>query len=334
MRPPSTSGAPALVDQPPVPLKRSGQVPPAGPRKQRKGAYYHHITNIATSVLRKIRQVLAGLVPGAIAVAWLPLRGHLPNTDLALVLVVATAAVGFVAGRKAVIVGALGAGSSFDLLHTRPYDQLAIAHIRDVLTTVLLVLAGLAMGEVALRLADYRKALASEVGAFTLVTEAAGLIATGSEASLVLGALTEELARILRLKDCRFRPGLPDGHLPCISRHGGIMHLSLVDAADVPRQVDLPVWWSGEIVGHFQLVLEDGAPFPSPAGLRLAVNISDQAGAALTALGDPQTPPPGDRNHLRLYADRGPDGAGLPAPGIFLTSHRRGEDRKRLQVSR
>jgi hypothetical protein len=63
--------------------------------------YHHLITNQASSVARKVGPLLAGLLPGAIAVAWLPLRGALPNTDLASVLVVVIAAAGFIAGRKA-----------------------------------------------------------------------------------------------------------------------------------------------------------------------------------------------------------------------------------------
>ena len=243
-------------------------------------------------------RLLAGLVPVALAVAWLPLRRHLPNTDLALVLVVVTAGVGSFGSRAAVVLGALGAGLSFDLLHTTPYGEFAIHSGKDVLTTAFLVVAGLLMGEVVLRLHRYRRRAEAEADAFALVTDAAGLVATGSEAGLVVEALASELASGLALRECAFEPGPLGGDVPFVGRDGTVVRLETARAG--PEDVlDLPVWSSGEIVGRFRMVLTPGTVLGA-AQLQLAVGIADQAGAALHAQGPARREPPRRGGGLRL----------------------------------
>lgn len=235
-------------------------------------------------------RLFAGLVPVAVAVAWLPLRRHLPNTDLALVLVVVTAGVGSFGSRVAVAVGAVGAGLSFDLLHTTPYGDLAIHSAKDVLTTAFLVVAGLLMGEVVFRLHRYRRRAEADADAFALVTDAAGLVATGSEVGLVIEALATELASGLSLSDCAFEPGPPEGDVAFVGRDATVVRLDGTAAAHHRDLLDLPVWSSGEIVGRFRMVLRPGTAL-GPAQLQLAVGIADQAGAALHG----QMPPGGGR---------------------------------------
>lgn len=250
--------------------------------------------------MHRAEAVLVGLAPGLVSVAWLPVRNHLPNTDVALVLVVAVAGVGFVAGRLGTVVGASSAGLSFDLLHTRPYGHLAISHDKDALTTAFLVVAGVAMGELASRLASSRRRAASEADAFALVSDAAGLVATGSDAALVVEALTEELARGLQLRECRYEPGSPAGDAPIIARDG--MLVDMGNASTDSSAVDLPIWASGTIVAHFRLML--GAEgLPTLAQRRLAVSVSDQAGAALVADGHSPPSVPRGSKRLRLVRD-------------------------------
>lgn len=241
--------------------------------------------------------MLAGLLPVVVAVAWLPLRSHLPNTDVALVLVVVVAGVGFLGGREAVAVGAVGSGLSFDLLHTTPYGQLAIHSGRDVLTTAFLVLAGILMGEVAFRLGRYRRRAEAEADAFALVTDAAGLVALGSEVGLVIEALATELSSGLSLRQCSFESGPPNGDVPFVGRDATIVRLDNASPGEPEDSLDLPVWSSGEIIGRFRMVLGPRTTL-GVAQLQLAVGIADQAGAALHGLGPPSPDP--RRAALRL----------------------------------
>ena len=251
-------------------------------------------------------QLLAGLLPVGVSVAWMPLRHDLPNTDLALVLVVVIAGVGFAGGRLAVLVGATGAGVSFDLLHTPPYGHLAITHARDVLTTAFLVVAGVAMGELAYRLGRYRQRAESQADAFASVTTAAGVVATGGEAGLVVEAVLSELTTRFSLRACSYVPGPPAGDVAFVGRDGTICRLQgSSPTTSVEEVVDLPVWASGEVVGSFRMTLASSADVLNPSQRQLAISLADQAGAALTAAGvpregtEPGTAPPPDENPRR-----------------------------------
>lgn len=231
-----------------------------------------------------------------VALAWLPLRARLPNTDIALVLVVVVAGVGFVAGRAAALVGAVGAGVAFDVLHTRPYGHVAITHGRDVLTTALLVVAGGTAGVLAAGLTRYRRTAASDADALALVTDAAGLVATGGDPRLVVEALAEELEQGLGLAECRFVPEPPTGSIPVIQRDGSIRGTPGLGHSVPVAELALPVWVAGAVRAHYRLVLAS-ADVPPVAQRRLAVHVADQAGAALQS--GPVAPSP-TRRRLRL----------------------------------
>lgn len=80
-----------------------------------------------------------GLLPLGVAAAWIPLRATLPNTDVALLLVLAVGAVSLAGGRWASVIGSFGGAAAFDVFDTPPYGQLIQSRARDVVTTVVLV---------------------------------------------------------------------------------------------------------------------------------------------------------------------------------------------------
>ena len=84
--------------------------------------------------------MLAGRRRGPLRV---PVRSDLPNTDVALLLVLCVGAVAMVGGRQAVLVGSLAGATAFDYFDTSPYGQLFITRGRDIATTVVLVGASL-----------------------------------------------------------------------------------------------------------------------------------------------------------------------------------------------
>jgi hypothetical protein len=145
------------------------------------------------------------------------------------------------------------------------------------------------MGEVASRLARYRRRAEAEADAFALVTDAAGLVATGSEVGLVLEALAAELTSGLSLRECSFEDGPPVGDVPFVGRDGTIVRPDGLPAPEPEGSLDLPIWSSGEIVGRFRMVLSPDTALGG-ARLQLAIGIADQAGAALHGH-VPATPP-------------------------------------------
>lgn len=225
-----------------------------------------------------VRVALLAALPVTVSAAWMPLRDHLPNTDLALVLVLVIGAVGWLAGFGGTVASALTAGLAFDFLDTPPYGTLAMSRGSDALTATILVLTGLLVGSALSVLGHYCHSEDHRADALAVVMEASGLVATGEERQLVTAALSTELIRELELADCIFHPRPPRGTNPTVARDGSLVGLIRVDDRSQSR-IDLPVWSQGEVVGHYRLVL--GRKQPTRQELRVALSLADQAGASM-----------------------------------------------------
>ena len=242
---------------------------------------------------------LWGLLPVAVAAAWVPLRDVLPGTDVALLLVVSVVAAATAGGRAAAVVAPVASVIAFDFFDTPPYGQLLMTRGRDVATALVLLGAGLVVGDIAVRLRAYRGVAARRGEDFTVMASAARLLAHGEDTGLVIGALAGELIGRLDLVDCRFVPVPPGGDRPWVTRDGqlapgvgaGVAAAGPGGAPAGPgmagegRIVDLPVWSGDTAVGRFELEFGPGAR-PAADRLVTAIGIAEQAGAALAA-----TPP-------------------------------------------
>ncbi len=206
---------------------------------------------------------LAGLLPVAVAAAWVPIRSDLPNTDVALLLVLSVGAVAMIGGRWAVLIGSLASATAFDFFDTPPYGQLFMTRGRDVVTTVVLVGAALVVGELVVRLRAYRVMAARRGEDFTVMSGAARMMAFGQDAPLVVGALAGELVSRLGLVDCEFQYGPPAGDHPCVTRDGILVAADGGGADAAITDVDLPVWSGTEVVGRYRMRLDCRRP-PGP----------------------------------------------------------------------
>jgi hypothetical protein len=233
-----------------------------------------------------------GLIPVGIAASWIPVRGSLPNVDIALILVVTVGIVSLLGGRWAAGVGAVTAAVSFDLFDTPPYGRLAMERGSDVATMIVLLAVAFLVGELSVRTVAYRRIAARRSADFAVMSGAAGLMAVGEDAPVIVGALAGELTTTLGLLDCEFEAGPPAGERPVVRRDGTLSHSgSAIDT------VDLPVWTGQTVIGRYRLVFPSGQ-MPDRDRLLTAVAIADQAGAALAALQPaPEQPPP---RRLRL----------------------------------
>ena len=90
-----------------------------------------------------------GIAVLLIAMALGPLRDWMGNTNVALILLAVVVAAAAAGGRVAGVVTAVVAGLSFNFFHTQPYLSLDIDSREDIITTLLLVLIGLVVGELA-----------------------------------------------------------------------------------------------------------------------------------------------------------------------------------------
>lgn len=237
------------------------------------------------------------MLPVALAGAWTPVRAAQSNVVVALAMVAAVAGVGMTGRRAAVVMSALCAAAAFTFFDTAPYERFTISRRSDVITAVSLFVVGLVIGELAIRLAQQRRAGRSVTGDLRRVGEAASLLAAGEELVVMIGAVAEQLEHQLHLADCWYlaEPIAPGTW--CVGRDGSLDRAPGIagPAADGRREVVLPVWALGQVVGHFVLKV---APGSTPAGLtadrlRVAVTLADQVGGALAAQAPPPPLPPG-----------------------------------------
>jgi signal transduction histidine kinase len=86
------------------------------------------------------------IVPVLLSLALIPLRGHVSDVVIALILLTVSVAL---VGRGELLLGLVAAAStalSFDYFFTAPYDQFAIRSSQDVVTEVVLIVAIPALG--------------------------------------------------------------------------------------------------------------------------------------------------------------------------------------------
>lgn len=267
------------------------------------------------AALRPLATAVALAVPPALAAVWIPVRSRFPNTDLALLLVLAVGAVGAFGRRAAVVVAGVSAALWFEFFDTVPFDRLAIARSPDIETTLVLAVAGVIVGELGLWTVRHRRALRYEAEELTSLRSAAELVASGEELVVVVDRVAAELTRLLRLEHCRFEA--PDRQVPeaTVTREGRVARSGrLAPAGDGRLQVGLDVVVQQQVLGRF--VLEAGrAACLDREHLLVAVTLADQVGAAFLAQAPPPLPPgaPEPRRGLHVVTATAARDAGPPA---------------------
>ena len=228
---------------------------------------------------------LAVVGPLIAAALMVPLRSHVPNTDLALAMVVVVALVVLPGWRLAALLAGISAGVWFDFFLTRPYERLSIERSSDIQTTVLLVVAGVLIGEIAARRRQARHDSTTAHGEVVDLYVIAEMLANGSTADRVVTLVAEQLKELLFLVDCHFDPAVGAISLPVLDRDGELHYGWLNWSAEkdgLPnRPVILPVQSRGRWLGGF-ILRGPALGVPLTQDRRLAaVALADLAGAAL-----------------------------------------------------
>jgi K+-sensing histidine kinase KdpD len=162
-----------------------------------------------------------------VAAALLPARDHIGNVNVALVLVVVVIAVAAWGHRLAAFAAAASAAVWFDFFHTRPYYSFNITHRNDAITTALLLVVGVAVGELAVWSRKQQAAAAAGSEDIARIHAVADLVAEGRGMDQVTLAVAYELQHLLSLRTCRFDPSLDD-HQPTRIEHDGEIVLDSV----------------------------------------------------------------------------------------------------------
>ena len=227
------------------------------------------------------------LGPFALAAGLSLVRAGFANTDAALVLVLVVVAVASTGHRWAGILAALSAGIWYDYFLTAPYETFVINDRTDLETTVLLLLVGAAVTELAMWGRRQQAEAARQAGYFAGVQDAADAAAAGASPSVVIDQVQDQLTRILGLRRCRFdygravvggdRPRLgQDGQVSWRGRTCDVEH----DGLPSDREIELLLSSSAGYQGAFLLSADPGSR-PSLAQRLVAVALADRAGAAL-----------------------------------------------------
>lgn len=237
----------------------------------------------------RLAMLAALAAPLALAAILVPWRGSFPNTDAALVLILLVVAVAANGYRLAGYVAALSAAVWFDFFLTRPYERFAILRRADIETTVLLLLIGVAVTELAVW-ARHQHAVASRrAGYLDGISAAAQAAVQGGSPSDLIDQVSKQLTGLLSLRSCRFQYGVAGIGQPARLQHDGTVTRGRqardadTDTAGLPRgDTELLVESGGILRGRFLMTPAPGAQ-PSHEQRLLAIAFADQVGAALVS---------------------------------------------------
>jgi K+-sensing histidine kinase KdpD len=244
---------------------------------------------MARYLTRDRAAVLAGLcAPLILAVILVPFRSSFPNTDAALALILVVVAVAANGDRLAGIVAAVSAAVWFDFFLTKPYETFSITSRTDIETTVLLLVIGVAVTELAVWGRRQHAAASRRAGYLDGLNSAAQAVAAGASPAVLIEQVSRQLTQLLALRSCRFQYGVAGIGQPARLEHDGSVtagHRARdVDAEGFPRDTDveLLVESGGMFHGRFLMAPVSGAR-PTLEQRLLAVAFADQVGAALAA---------------------------------------------------
>jgi K+-sensing histidine kinase KdpD len=234
----------------------------------------------------RIAVLAALLAPLALAAILVPFRSSFPNTDAALAMLLVVVAVAANGDRLAGYIAAVSAAVWFDFFLTRPYERFTITRRVDIETTILLLVIGIAVTELAVWGRRQQSAASKRAGYLDGINAAAQSVATGGSPGTLTDQVTRQLTQLLSLRSCRFQHGVAGLGQPARMRHDGTVTVADrewdMDAEGFPPGTDteLLVESGGVFQGRFLMTPLAGAR-PSLEQRLLAVAFADQVGAAL-----------------------------------------------------
>jgi K+-sensing histidine kinase KdpD len=224
--------------------------------------------------------------PLALALILVPFRASFPNTDAALALLLVVVAVAAYGYRPAGYLAALSAAVWFDFFLTRPYEEFTITRRADIETTVLLLVIGAAVTELAVWGHRQHAAATRRAGYLDGISAAVQAVAAGGSASELIDQVSGRLTELLSLRSCTFQYGkaglgrparlLPDGQVVAEQRTWDVTAEGLPYDTDI----ELLVESGGAFQGRFLMRASPGAR-PTLEQRLVAIAFADQAGAAL-----------------------------------------------------
>lgn len=236
--------------------------------------------------------LLGGLLAPLLAALVMDALPHVGQPTAVLVLVLLVVAAASTGDRWAGLLAALSSAVCFDYFFTWPYHTFAIRQSGDVWVTLLLLVIGTAVTELALWGRREQQRAGVQAGYLAGVERVAEAVSVDNQdPDRVRGFVAEQIKGVLGVTRCRFVPGRehdarnavlqPDG---TVLRNG---HLVDVDHGGLPTDEEtvLPVGGAGGVVGHYVMDSASKVARPTLEQRRLAVLLAEQVGR----LGSPTT---------------------------------------------
>jgi K+-sensing histidine kinase KdpD len=236
---------------------------------------------------RSLVMTAAVLAPLLVCALLIPFRGD-RNTNSALLLVLVIVAIAASGLRPAGVVAALSSALWFDFFLTKPYQRFNITDRVDLETTVLLLLVGAAVTELALWGRRQQARSSQQDGYLQGILSAASSVGNGaSPPSVLIDHVAGQLTEILDADGCTFDRST-DPSLPQLNRDGTVTrngHDVNVDRSGLPTdsEIELPAHNAGLVRGRFVITAATRVARPNLEQRLVAVALADQVGAALTA---------------------------------------------------
>jgi K+-sensing histidine kinase KdpD len=233
----------------------------------------------------RVAVLAAIVVPLGVTAALVPLRTSFNHTDAALLLVAVVVAVAANGNRAAGYLAAVSSAVWFDFFLTPPYQHFTMNRPSDVQKTLLLLVIGIAVTELAGWGRRGNAAASKRAGYLNGIYATAEATVTATAPSAVTAQVSQQLTQLLELKSCRFQVGVAGLGVSARLRHDGGL---TVDGADWPAesrglphlQIELLVQTGSYLQGRFLMQPQDGAKPPLENRL-VAAALSDQVGVAL-----------------------------------------------------
>jgi K+-sensing histidine kinase KdpD len=247
----------------------------------------YHESVLGERLSRDHLAVAAALLgPLALAAILIPFRASVANTEAALVMLLVVVAVAANGNRLAGYLAALSAAVWFDFFLTRPYQTFRITTRTDIETTVLLLVIGAAVTELAVWGRRQHAAASRRAGYLDGIGVAVEAVAVGVGPSELIEEVSGQLTRVLSLRSCRWQYGVAGlGHPARLKHTGQVVTRGRawdVAAAGLPpeTETELLVENGGLLQGRFLLMPVPGSR-PTREQLLVGIALADQVGAAL-----------------------------------------------------
>jgi hypothetical protein len=230
-------------------------------------------------IFAAIGAITAVLVAGLLV----PLRDWLGSANVALILALIVVGAAVFGGRLAGGITSIAAALSFDYFFTEPFYNLRISDRQDIITALLLLVMGVAVGQLAVMRYGSRRVEQLHARGAEHLEDVAAVVAAGANLDEVWPVVRRALIDQLDLAACQFEPTPFRNDRVALDRNGHIdssrLRFERGGFALPPDGAAVPVVANGEELGRLVLVPRPGRG-TTRSQRRVAVALADQLAIA------------------------------------------------------